>query len=100
MNSDKTAPKADPARHWINGEWISSSTVAKSVSPSTGEVLGQYSAGGRVEATSPFAVFAKVADGRCRYLQFMEDTFATGASFRSGGSWKFRSDPDGKDVVI
>ena len=50
--------------------------------------------------TSPFAVFAKVADGRCHNLQFMEDTFATGASFRSGGSWKFRSDPDGKEVVI
>lgn len=25
-------------------------------------------------ANSPFAVFAKVKDGRCHYLQFMEDT--------------------------
>jgi hypothetical protein len=50
--------------------------------------------------TSPFAVFAKVAEGRCTYLQFMEDTFATAASFRTGGSWLFRSDPDGKEVVI
>jgi hypothetical protein len=46
MDRDKAASGTDPARHWINGEWISSSTVAKSVSPSTGEVLGQYSAGG------------------------------------------------------
>ena len=50
--------------------------------------------------TSPFAVFAKVVDGKCTYLQFMEDTFATGASFRSGGAWTFRSDPDGGEITI
>jgi uncharacterized protein len=50
--------------------------------------------------TSPFAVFARCKDGRCTYLQFMEDTFATGASFRSGGSWTFKSDPSGEQVVI
>ena len=50
--------------------------------------------------TSPFAVFAKVRNGRCAYMQFMEDTFATGASFRSGGSWTFRSNPDGDEVSI
>src|SRR5579872_442234 len=55
MNSSKTAPKVDPARHWINGEWIGSSTIANSISPSTGEVLGQYSAGGRVEAAAAIA---------------------------------------------
>jgi uncharacterized protein len=46
--------------------------------------------------TSPFAVFAKCRDGRCSYLQFMEDTFATGASFRSGGTWLFQSNPSGE----
>lgn len=50
--------------------------------------------------TSPFAVFAKVEHGLCTYLQFMEDTFATGASFRSGGSWTFQSNPNGEKVVI
>jgi len=50
--------------------------------------------------TTPFAVFAKVERGRCSYLQFMEDTFATGASFRSGGSWTFQSDPDGGRVIV
>jgi hypothetical protein len=50
--------------------------------------------------TSPFAVFAKFKDGRCCHLQFMEDTFATGASFRSGGSWSFKSDPNGTPVTI
>ena len=51
MNSTKTAPNVEPARHWINGEWIGSSTVANSVSFSTGKVLGQYSAG--VTVNSP-----------------------------------------------
>jgi uncharacterized protein len=50
--------------------------------------------------TSPFAVFAKFKDGRCSYLQFMEDTLATSASFRSGGSWTFRSDPNGEQVTF
>ena len=50
--------------------------------------------------TTPFAVFAKVDQGLCTYLQFMEDTFATGASFRSGGNWIFQSDPSGERVVI
>ena len=50
--------------------------------------------------TTPFAVFAKVERGVCTYLQFMEDTFATGASFRSGGTWIFKSNPNGEEVVI
>src|SRR6201988_3270897 len=62
MNSSKTAPKVEPVRHWINGEWVGSSTVAKSISPSTGEVLGQYSAGGRTEAASAIAAARKVFD--------------------------------------
>ena len=62
MNSGKTAPNVEPARHWINGEWIGSSTVANSVSPSTGEVLGQYSAGGRVEAAAAITAARKAFD--------------------------------------
>ena len=50
--------------------------------------------------TSPFAVFATVAGGRCTFMQFMEDTFATAASFRNNGEWTFRSDPDGAEVGI
>src|SRR5229473_5943061 len=62
MNSSKTAPRVEPARHWINGEWIGSSTVANSINPSTGEVLGQYSAGGRVEAAAAIAAARKAFD--------------------------------------
>jgi betaine-aldehyde dehydrogenase len=53
--SNAVVPRTEPARHWINGEWVGSSTVAKSVSPSTGQMLGQYSAGGRVEALAGIA---------------------------------------------
>jgi hypothetical protein len=31
---------------------------------------------------------------KVRYMQFMEDTFCTASSFRSGGAWKFQSDPN------
>jgi betaine-aldehyde dehydrogenase len=62
MTDDKVAPGIEPARHWINGEWIGSFTVARSVSPSTGEVLGQYSAGGRIEAAAAIAAARKAFD--------------------------------------
>ena len=54
----------------------------------------------RKRVTSPFAILFKVMDGKITYMQFMEDTFATGASFRSGGIWKFESDPHGGEVEI
>jgi uncharacterized protein len=50
--------------------------------------------------TTPFAVFAEVSNGKCSYLQFMEDTLATSASFRSGGTWTFRADPGGAEITI
>lgn len=62
MNRNKTAPKVEPARHWINGEWVGSSTVAESINPSTGEVLGQYSEGGRIEAAAAIAAARKAFD--------------------------------------
>jgi ketosteroid isomerase-like protein len=50
--------------------------------------------------TSPFAVYAKVQDGLCTYMQFMEDTLATSDSFRSSGTWTFRSNPNGEVVAF
>jgi uncharacterized protein len=54
----------------------------------------------RKTVTSPFAIFCKVKDGKVTYMQFMEDTFCTASSFRSGGEWKFQSDPKGGEVHI
>ena len=49
---------------------------------------------------SPFSVHAKVRDGQVIYLQYMEDTFGTGATFRSKGVWTFAGDPSGVEVHV
>jgi hypothetical protein len=38
-----------------------------------------------IATTTPFSVWCFVRDGRINYMQFMEDTFATAATFRAGG---------------
>ena len=43
--------------------------------------------------TSPFAMHLKVVDGQVTYLQFLEDSYATAASFRQGGSWINQTEP-------
>jgi hypothetical protein len=90
----------DVARFW---EVVSFETEALFGSDAFAAMFGRFTykstALGKT-VTSPYAVFARCESGRCTYLQFMEDTFATGASFRSGGSWTFRSDPNGETVVI
>ncbi len=48
--------------------------------------------------TSPFSILAKVQGGKVTYMQFMEDTFATASSFRTGGTATYRADPDGGEV--
>ena len=50
--------------------------------------------------TSPFAILARVRDERVTYMQFLEDTFGTAATFRVGGQAIFRADPDGGEVVL
>ena len=50
--------------------------------------------------TSPFAILARVSGGRVTFMRFIEDTFATAASFRDGGTAVYRSDPDGGAVEL
>jgi uncharacterized protein len=50
--------------------------------------------------TSPFSVHAKVRVGQVIYMQYMEDTFGTGSTFRSGGVWRFAGDPSGAEVSV
>ncbi len=46
---------------------------------------------------SPFSIFAKVnAAGKITYFQYMEDTFATADTFRTGGAWIFKPLPQMK----
>ena len=44
--------------------------------------------------TSPFSIKAIVKDGFITYFQFMEDTYASAASFRVGGEWIIQQDSD------
>ena len=50
--------------------------------------------------TSPFSILAKVSDGRVTSMQFLEDTFGTAQTFRTGGTATFRADPDGAEVAL
>jgi uncharacterized protein len=54
----------------------------------------------RKTITTPFAIFCKVRGDKVVHMQFMEDTFCTASSFRSGGAWKFQSNPDGGEVEV
>jgi uncharacterized protein len=54
----------------------------------------------RKTVTSPFAILFRLKNEKVKYMQFMEDTFCTASSFRSGGTWKFQSDPNGGEVEI
>ena len=48
--------------------------------------------------TSPFSILAKVQGGKVTYMQFMEDTFGTASTFRTGGLATYRADPEGGEV--
>lgn len=50
-----------------------------------------------IAKTTPFSVWCVVKDEKITFMQFMEDTFDTAATFRSGGAWTFQSNPDTKE---
>jgi hypothetical protein len=43
--------------------------------------------------TSPFSILVKVVDGMVTHIQFLEDSYATAASFRQSGSWTVQTEP-------
>jgi hypothetical protein len=42
--------------------------------------------------SSPFSIWVKVVDGKVTYIQFLEDSYATAASFRSSGTWTVQTE--------
>jgi len=50
--------------------------------------------------TSPFSILVKVVDGKVTYLQFLEDSYATAASFRKSGSWTVQTEPGAEPVQV
>ena len=49
---------------------------------------------------SPFAVLAQVRGGQVVHMKYLEDSFGTGSTFRSGGQCRYRSNPGGGEVEI
>jgi hypothetical protein len=86
------------ARHWIDGEWPESGAVSKSVNPATGAVLGQWADGGEAEARAG----NRGRPPRVRHLalQFIEDSYATAASFRESGSWTVQTQAGAKPFEV
>lgn len=54
----------------------------------------------RKAVSSPFCILARVRDEKIVYMQFMEDTFGTAATFRTGSAGTFHSDPKGPEVHL
>ena len=52
------------------------------------------------EITSPFSVLARFEGDKVAYVQFLEDSYGTAGSFKTGGATKFHSDPSGKEVEV
>ena len=43
--------------------------------------------------SSPFSILVKVVEGMVTYVQYLEDSYATAASFRQDGSWTIQAEP-------
>jgi ketosteroid isomerase-like protein len=52
------------------------------------------------EITSPFGLLARFEGSKVAYVQFLEDSYGTAGSFKTGGTTRFHSDPLGKEVEV
>ena len=52
------------------------------------------------EITSPFALLARFEGDKVAYVQFLEDSYGTAGSFKTGGATRFHSDPSGIEVEV
>jgi hypothetical protein len=52
------------------------------------------------EITSPFSLLARFEGEKVAYVQFLEDSYGTAGSFKTGGSTRFHSDPSGKEIEV
>jgi ketosteroid isomerase-like protein len=43
--------------------------------------------------SSPFSILVKVVEGMVTYVQYLEDSYSTAASFRQDGSWTVQTEP-------
>src|SRR5580693_499687 len=52
------------------------------------------------EITSPFALLARFEGDKVAYVQFLEDSYGTAGSFKTGGATRFHGDPSGKEIEV
>jgi ketosteroid isomerase-like protein len=52
------------------------------------------------EITSPFGLLARFDGDKVAFVQFLEDTYGTAGSFKTGGATRFHSDPSGTEVEV
>ena len=52
------------------------------------------------DITSPFGLLARFEGDKVAYIQFLEDSFGTAGSFKTGGITRFHSDPLGQEVEV
>jgi len=52
------------------------------------------------EITSPFGMLARFEGEKVAHVQFLEDSYGTAGSFKTGGATRFHSDPTGKEVEV
>jgi uncharacterized protein len=52
------------------------------------------------EITSPFGLLARFEEGKVAYVQFLEDSYGTAGSFKTGGATRFHSNPSGNEVEV
>ena len=52
------------------------------------------------EITSPFSLLARFEGDKVAYVQFLEDSYGTAGSFKTGGTTRFHSDPSGREIEV
>ncbi len=52
------------------------------------------------EITSPFGLLACFDGDKVAYVQFLEDSYGTAGSFKTGRATRYHSDPSGKEVAV
>jgi ketosteroid isomerase-like protein len=50
--------------------------------------------------SSPFSILVKVVNAKVIYLQYLEDSYATAASFRKDGSWTIQTEPGAEPFQV
>jgi hypothetical protein len=53
-----------------------------------------------VSTISPLSILVKVADGKVTYLQFLEDSYATAASFRRDDTWAVQTSAEAELLEV